>query len=76
MKEITFPVLVLDEECRKCDELNIVSEIKSRMYADEQCIGQEILVRCSDVYKCHRLQKRLKKEYTDGGKQSGKRGIE
>lgn len=62
MKEITMPVLVIDEDCRTCEDLDIVSDTKTRMYADEVCISQEIQVRCSNVYKCKRLMKRLKKE--------------
>lgn len=76
MKEITFPVLVLEEECRKCEELDIVSDTRTRIYAGDQCVDQDTLVRCSNVYKCMRIQERLKKGYTDGGKQSSKRGIE
>ena len=62
MKEITFPVLVLDDECRTCDELDIVSDTRMRMYADDKCISQDTLVRCSNVYKCMRIQKRLKEK--------------
>ena len=62
MKEIMMPVLVLDDECRTCDELNIISECKSRIYADNDCIEQEIQIRCSDIYKCERLLKRLEKK--------------
>lgn len=65
MEEITFPVLVLDDECRTCDDLEIVSDIKTRIYADDVCVSQEVQVRCSNVYKCQRLMKRLRKE---GGK--------
>ena len=60
MKEITFPVLVLDDECRMCEELNIVSDTPTRMYGDDKCIAQHTLVRCSNVYKCMRIQERLK----------------
>ena len=59
MKEITFPVLVLDDECRTCEFLDVRSEIKSQMWADEQVVCQEIQLKCSEVYKCRRLQKRL-----------------
>ena len=62
MKEITFPVLVLDDECRTCEELDIVSDTRTRMYAEDQCISQDTLVRCSNVYKCVRIQERLKKK--------------
>ena len=61
MKEITFPVLVLDDDCRICEDLDIVSDTKTRMYAEDKCIDQETLVRCSNVYKCMRIQERLKK---------------
>ena len=59
MKEITFQVLVLDDECRTCEELDIVSDTRTRMYADNECISQDTLVRCSNVYKCMRIQERL-----------------
>ena len=62
MKEIMMPVLVLDDECRTCDELNIISECKGRIYADCACIEQEIQIRCSEIYKCERLLKRLEKK--------------
>ena len=61
MKEITFPVLVLDDECRLCEELDIISETKTRMYADGECVSQDTLVRCSNVYRCMRIQERLQK---------------
>ena len=61
MKEITFPVLVLDDDCRICEDLDIVSDTKTRMYAEDKCIDQETLVRCSNVYKGMRIQERLKK---------------
>ena len=67
MKEITFPVLVLDDECRTCEELNIVSDTKTRMYAEDQCISQDTLVRCSNVYKCVRIEKRLKGKVVNDG---------
>ena len=61
MKEIMFPVLVLDDECRICEELDIVSDTRTRMYADNYYISQDTLVRCNNVYKCMRIQERLKK---------------
>lgn len=61
MKEITFPVLVLDDECRTCEDLDIVSDTKTRMYAGDKCVSQVTLVHCSNVYKCMRIQERLKK---------------
>lgn len=76
MKEITFPVLVLDDDCKTCEELDIISETKARIYAGDECVSQDTLVRCSNVYRCVRIQEGLKKGYTDGGKQSSKRGIE
>ena len=62
MKEINYPVLVLDDDCRTCDELEIISETRARMYANDECVDQDILVRCSNVYKCHHIQERLKKK--------------
>lgn len=62
MKEITFPVLVLDDDCRICEELDIVSDIRTRMYADDELVSQDTLVRCSNVYKCMRIQERLRKK--------------
>ena len=62
MKEITFPVMVLDDECRTCEELDIVSDTRTRMYAGDECVSQEIRVRCSNVYRCMKIQKRLEKK--------------
>ena len=62
MKEIIFPVLVLDDDCKTCEELDIVSNTRTRMYADDECVEQDTLVRCSNVYKCMRIQKRLKEK--------------
>ena len=53
-------MLVLNDECLTCDELDIVSDTKARMYSGDQCVDQDMLVRCSNVYKCMRIQKRLK----------------
>ena len=62
MKEINFPVLVLDDDCKTCEELDIVSDTRTRMYAEDKCVDQDILVRCSNVYKCMRIQKRLEEK--------------
>jgi hypothetical protein len=67
MKEINFPVLVLDDECLTCDELDIVSDTRSRMYSEDQCVIQDTLVRCSNVYKCMKIQKRLEQR-ADGAR--------
>lgn len=67
MKEINFPVLVLDDECLTCDELNIVSDTMERMYSGDQCVIQDTLVRCSNVYKCMKIQKRLEQR-ADGAR--------
>jgi len=61
MKEVTFPVLVMDDDCRLCEDLDIVSDTRTRMYAGNECIEQDTMVRCSNVYKCTRIQDRLKK---------------
>lgn len=61
MKEITFPVLVLNDDCRQCEDLDIVSFNKSRIYADNECVTQETQVRCANVYRCKRIQERLQK---------------
>ncbi len=61
MKEVTFPVLVMDDDCRLCEDLDIVSDTRARMYAGNECIEQDTMVRCSNVYKCMRIQDRLKK---------------
>ena len=62
MKEINFPVLVLDDDCKTCEELDIMSDTRTRMYADDKCVKQDILVRCSNVYKCMRIRKRLEEK--------------
>ena len=58
MKEIMMPVLVMDEDCRSCEFLEIESNIKSQTWAEEVCVEQELEIRCKDVYKCERLMKR------------------
>lgn len=62
MKEIMMPVLVLDDECVKCEDLDIYGEVKGRVYAEADCVHQEIQIRCRDVYKCKRLLKRMEKK--------------
>ena len=62
MKEIIFPVLVLDDDCKTCEELDIVSDTRTRMYVEDKCVQQDTLVRCSNVYKCMRIQKRLQEK--------------
>lgn len=62
MKEIMIPVLLLDDDCKLCDELDVISECKCRIYADDDCIEQEITVRCNNIYKCQRMLKRLEKK--------------
>lgn len=59
MKEIMMPVLVLDEDCKKCEFMDIESEIKGKVYANEECVHTEILIKCRDVYRCRKLLKRL-----------------
>lgn len=61
MKEIEFPVLVLDDACLTCEDLDIVSDTKTRLYAEGECVDQETLCRCASVYKCARIQERLQK---------------
>lgn len=62
MNIIMMPVLLLDKDCRECDELDVISEVKGRIYADDECVEQELQIRCKDVYKCQRLLKRLRKK--------------
>ena len=62
VKEINYPVLVLDDDCRTCEELDIVSDTRTRMYAGDECVNQDTLVRCKNVYMCMRIQERLKKK--------------
>ena len=64
LKEILFPVIVLDDDCKTCEELDIVSSCE-RLYAGEQCISQDTQVRCRNVYKCMKMLKMLKK-HADG----------
>ena len=59
MKEINFPVLVLNDDCLTCDELDIVSDTGTRMYLGDHCVNQCMRVRCSNVYKCMKIQERL-----------------
>ena len=62
MKEIMIPVLLLDDDCKLCDELDVISECKGRIYAGDECIEQEITIRCNNIYKCQSLLKRLEKK--------------
>ena len=72
MKEITFPVLVLDDDCMTCEELDIVSDTRTRYYAGDKCVDQDMLIRCKNVYMCMRIRERLlriERRKTDGNKQ-------
>ena len=60
MKEIMFPVLVLDDDCRICEDLDIVYDTET-MYAEDECTYNDMQIRCSNVYKCVKIQERLKK---------------
>ena len=60
MKEILFPVIVLDDDCRTCEELDIVSCVR-RLYAGGKCIGNDVQLSCHNVYKCMKMQEMLKK---------------
>lgn len=62
MKEIMMPVLVLDDDCKNCEYINIESEVKGRVYANEECVHQEIVIKCVDVYRCRKLLKRLEEK--------------
>ena len=62
MKEIMFPVLVLDDDCKTCEELDVVSDTRTRYYAEDICVDQDTLIRCSNVYRCMKIQKRLEEK--------------
>ena len=59
MKEIMMPVLVLDDDCIRCEYLDIECTIKSRIYAEEQCVIQDIQLKCKDLGICTKLMKRM-----------------
>ena len=62
MKEIKMPVLVLDDDCMKCGDLDIGMQTKRQVWAGDELVGQEIVVMCSNLEKCERLMKRLERE--------------
>lgn len=66
MKEIMMPVLLMDEECRNCEFIEIQSYIKNQTWAEETCIDQEIELRCEDVRKCERLRRRYNRIKENG----------
>lgn len=57
-----MPVLVLDDDCKNCEYINIESEVKERVYANEECVHQEIVIKCVDVYRCRKMLKRLEEK--------------
>ena len=63
MKEIMMPVLVMDDDCMKCEDLDIESSARTRIYAGYECVNQDVIVKCSSVYKCERLKKRMEKKH-------------
>lgn len=66
MKEIMMPVLLMDEECRNCEFIEIQSCIKDQMWAEETCIDQNIELRCKDVKKCERLRRKYNRTKENG----------
>lgn len=62
MKEIMLPVLVLDDDCMQCDELDIDQVTRSRFYAGDECVEQEITISCKHVYRCYKLLKKLQEK--------------
>ena len=66
MKEIKMPVLVLDDDCMKCEDLDIGSQTKRQIWAEDQCISQEVVVMCSNLKKCERLMKRMERNKDAG----------
>ena len=63
MKEIMFPVLLMDDDCRLCEDLDIDSSTRTRLYSGDECVYQEIIVKCANVYKCEKIKKRMEKKY-------------
>ena len=58
MIEIKLPVKVLDEGCMTCTMLDISSVTKTRLYADEECVSQEIEISCDHLGLCEKIRKR------------------
>ena len=61
MKEIMLPVHVIDDDCRTCEELDIVSDVQ-RLYAGSECVAQDIHLMCSNMNKCTKIRKRLEEK--------------
>ena len=74
MKEIMFPVQVLDEDCRTCEFLNIESYIKYQMWADDKCVNQDIVIQCKDLVKCEKMLKKLEKKGEAGHERDKEEG--
>lgn len=66
MKEIMMPVLLMDEDCRTCEFMELESSIRNQMWAEEMCIAQEVEVRCRDVHKCERLRRKYNRTKENG----------
>ncbi len=62
MKEIMFPVKVLDDDCLTCDLFDITSVAKTRLYADDRCIHQDIEIQCEHLKLCEKIRKRMEKK--------------
>ena len=62
MKEINMPVMVMDDDCLTCDLFDITSVAKTRLYADDRCIKQEITIQCVHLKLCEMIRKRMEKK--------------
>ena len=62
MKEINMPVMVMDDDCLTCDLFDITSVAKTRLYAEDRCIKQEITIQCEHLKLCEKIRKRIEKK--------------
>jgi hypothetical protein len=62
MKEINMPVMVMDDDRLTCDLFDITSVAKTRLYADDRCIKQDITIQCDHLKLCEKIRKRMEKK--------------
>ena len=58
MKEINIPVLVLDDTCRTCEELDIEMCV-SKLYDVDECVNYDRQARCVHIRMCKNIQKQI-----------------
>lgn len=59
-KEVEMPVLVISEECRNCERLDIAVKT-DKLFADGECVDTLNNLRCINVYECKKYAELARK---------------